>query len=111
MSRFLLLFLFLIWMGWRSEGDTPAAVSALDLGLFFGTYVLMIGMLGAWGRLLARRVGSANFRRSLRYFNRVVFGAQIFIPVWFAMGVFFLGWGSVIQRLMGPLNHWPVQLP
>src|SRR5205823_482070 len=42
---------------------------------------------------------------------RVIFGAQIFIPIWFAVGVFFLGWGSVIQRMMGPLNRWPVQLP
>ena len=52
-----------------------------------------------------------TFRRSLRYFNRVVFGAQFFVPVWFAIGLFYLGWGTTVQRMMGPLNNWPVQLP
>lgn len=111
MSRFLLLFLYLIWMGWRSETDAPAAVSSLNMVLFFGTYLLMVSMLAAWGRLLARRVGRVGLRRNLRYFNNIVFGAQIFIPAWFVVGVFYLGWGSVVQGLLGPINRWPVQLP
>ena len=71
----------------------------------------MIITLGLWSRLLARRVGSSTLRQSLRYFNRVMFGAQIFVPVWFATGVFGLDWGDVVHRLIGPLRDWPVQLP
>lgn len=111
MSRFLLLFLFLIWMAWRSESETPAPPASIDLILFFGMYGLLVVMLGLWGRLLAMRVRANSLRRGLRYFNRVIFGAQLFIPVWLAVGVFFLGWGSTVQLLLGNVSHWPVQLP
>ena len=72
---------------------------------------MVIVTLGLWSRLLARRVGKANLRRSLRYFNHVIFAAQIFIPIWFAVGVFFLGWGTFIQGLMGPIAKWSMLTP
>jgi Zn-dependent protease with chaperone function len=110
-SRFLLLFLFLIWMAWRAEGDTPAAVPATNLVLFFGVFVLMIAGLAAWSRLLALRTRLGKLQRGNRYFNRVILGARWFIPIWFGVGVFFLGWGDTVQRLLGPVSRWPVQLP
>jgi STE24 endopeptidase len=112
-SRFLLLFLFLIWLAWRAEGDAPPAMPrALDLALFFGLYLLLLGMLAAWARLLARRVRRAGrLDRAFRYFNRVVFIGRVFVPAWFAVGVFFLGWGDAVGHLLGPVSKWPVQLP
>ena len=83
----------------------------MDLALFCGLYLLMIGMLGVWSRLLARRVASVRLDRTLRYFNRVVLAARFGVPVWFAVGVFFLHWGETVQRLLGPVSKWPVQLP
>src|SRR5205823_2499391 len=82
-----------------------------DLALFFGQYLLLIGVLGVWARLLARRVPSVRLDRALRYFNRVVLAARFFVPVWFAVGVFRLGWGETVQYLLGPVTKWPVQLP
>jgi STE24 endopeptidase len=112
-SRFLLLLVFLIWMGWRADGDAPAHIRATDLSLFFGLYALMVVTLGLWSRLLARRVASrgAVQRFGMKYFNRIVFAAQFFVPMWLAVGVFFLGWGPAVQRMLGPVSHWPVQLP
>ena len=111
MSRFLLLFLFLIWMAWRAEGDTPAPVHANDLALFFGFFLVMVGMLGVWSRLLARRVGQVLLERTVRYFNRVSLAAKFAVPIWFAVGVFSLGWGDAVQHVLGPIRSWPLQLP
>src|SRR4051812_28907968 len=98
-------------MAWRSQGDTPAAPHALDLALFFGLYLLMVGMLGAWSRLLARRVASVRLDRAMRYFNRVVLAARFLVPIWFGVGVFFLHWGETVQLLLGPVSKWPAHLP
>jgi STE24 endopeptidase len=110
-SRFLLLFLFLIWMAWRADGETPAPVRANELALFFGFFLVMVGMLGLWSRLLARRVGRVLLDRAVPYFNRVSLAAKFAVPVWFAVGVFFLGWGNAVQHLLGPIRNWPVQMP
>src|SRR5687767_654905 len=98
-------------MGWRSESAPSSPPAAIDLGLFFGMYALVVVVLGMWSRLLAQRVRVKAFRRGFRYFHRVVFAVQVFIPVWFAVGVFFLGWGSAVQRMLAPVSAWPVQLP
>ena len=111
MSRFLLLLLFLIWMAWRPEEAVSGPGAGINLTLFVGMYALLIVMLGMWSRLLARRVGSTKFRKSLRYFNRVMFGAQLFVPVWFAVGVFFLGWGQTVSWFLRGMSDWPVQVP
>src|SRR2546421_3737996 len=113
-SRFLLLLVFLIWMAWRSDAQTPQSIHWIDLTLFFGLYLLVISVLRLWSQLVARRVRSGirgGMRRGMRYFNRVNFAAQFFVPTWLAIGVFFLSWGPAVQRMLGPVAHWPVQLP
>ena len=110
MSRFLLLLVFLIWMAWRSETDTPQPIRAIDLTLFFGMYLFLVAMLGMWSRLLARRVRQGS-RRGMKYFNRVTFAAQFFVPIWLGVGIFFLSWGPAVQAMLGPVARWPVQLP
>jgi STE24 endopeptidase len=110
-SRFLLLLLFLIWMAWRAESARPVAVPLGDLALFFGLYLFIVGTLGVWSRLLARRVRRARLERHVRYFNHVAFAARTFVPVWFGVGVFSLGWGDTVQRMLAPLRDWPVQMP
>ena len=114
MSRFLLLVLFLIWMAWRADGAGATGVVRVDLNdiaLFFGLYLLLIGVLGVWSRLLARRVQRVRLERGMRYFHRVMFAARTFVPVWFGIGVFSLGWGWLVQWMIGPVADWPVQLP
>jgi STE24 endopeptidase len=110
-SRFLLLLLFLIWMAWRADAGPRATVYLTDIALFFGLYLLMIGMLATWARLLAARLPGVRLERAMRYFNRVMFAARAFVPIWFGVGVFSLGWGLLVQNLLGVVSDWPVQLP
>jgi STE24 endopeptidase len=98
-------------MAWRAEDARLAPLRAADLALFFGLYGFIVGVLGIWSRLLARRVRRARLERQFRYFNHVAFAARTFVPIWFAVGVFNLGWGDAVQRLLGPARNWPVQLP
>jgi STE24 endopeptidase len=105
------LLLFLIWMAWRAEPGPREIVYLTDIALFFGLYLFLIGMLALWARLLAVRLPLVRLERAMRYFNRVMFAARTFVPVWFGVGVFYLGWGRLVQNLLGVVSDWPVQLP
>lgn len=112
MSRFWVLFLFLIWMGWRADPTQAASVaSAGNLGLFLGFYALLAGGLAVWSHLIARGVRGARLRRHVHFFDNVVLAMRLVVLCWFGVGVFFLGWGDAVTRLMGPLNRWPVEFP
>ncbi len=112
MSRFLVLFLFLIWMAWRADPTqaVPAPTFA-GLALFLGFYLFLTGILAIWSRLIARRVQGTQLRRRVHVFDTVVFAARIGILIWFGVGVFFLGWGNAVSWLMGSLNQWAVEVP
>jgi len=94
----------MVWMagppGPRSGGDVWP-----DLTLFFSLYALLVLLLGLWSRLLARRVAVHSFHRSLRRFNQVMFAARVVVPGWFAVGVWYLGWGALIAGLRPGLYH------
>ena len=109
-SRFLILFLFLIWMAWRADPDQRGDTSGLSIGLFFGFYAFAVGILGLWSRLIARRVQGTGLRHRVHFFDNVIFGAKIGVLIWFGVGVFFLTWGNLVVQMMGPLNQWPLQL-
>lgn len=112
MSIILLLLLFLIWMAWSPQEAVRAVVSPQwGLPLFAGGYALMALGLGAWSRRVARGVALGNIHRSLVRFNRVMTGARWFVLVWFAAGVFELGWGQAVQTMLTPIAAWPVELP
>jgi STE24 endopeptidase len=111
-TRFLVLFLFLIWMAWRSSEARAVPVNLWpQLTLFFGFYLFLIAVLGLWSRLLAKRMRGPKLRRQIRYFDAVIFSARLAILGWFGIGVFFLNWGDVTLRLTASLNQLPVQLP
>ena len=112
MSRFLLLLVFLIWMAWRAEpGPTQTVYLLPDIALFFGLYVLLVGVLALWARLLAARLPLERLERAMPYYSKVMFAARTFVPVWFGVGVYYLGWGQLVQNLLGVVASWPVQLP
>jgi len=62
----------------------------------------------AWSHLLSRRVTRNNLNASLRRFGRVLMAARFFVPAWFAVGLFELGWAEfarvLVQRAFGPLQ-------
>lgn len=111
MSRVLLLLIFVFWMAAPQYAHPPARYAWVGVAVFLGYYVLLVLVMGVWGRLLARRVSASKLRRSLRRFNYTLFVARAMIPVWFAFGVFGLGWGEVVHRAIGPDLLRAAQLP
>jgi STE24 endopeptidase len=97
-SRILLLVLVFIWMAGSPE-PSPSRDGWVDVSLFLGFYAALVLMLGIWSRMLARRVAGENFHRSVRWFNKVMLAARIVVPLWFIVGIWGLGWGSVVHIL------------
>ncbi len=81
-----------------------------NLLLFFGFYAVLVVMLGLWSRVLARRAGTGTFHRSLRRFNQAMFVARLMVPTWFMLGVWNLGWGSLVAGLGQPVYRSVVGL-
>lgn len=99
------MYLFILWMLWR-PGQTPMTGHlALRVSMFFGFYVLLILTLGLWSRFLARRVVTANLHRSVNRFNRMVHYARWMVPIWFAVGIWLLGWGDLMQMIFPPVKE------
>lgn len=88
-------------MAWPGDQHWSVASQWPWLLLFIGGYALLVILMGAWSRMLARRVATSNFHRSLRRFNQTMFAARLMVPVWFAVGVWVLGWGPLIAGGIG----------
>ncbi len=111
MSRILLLLIFVFWMSAPQYAQPAARDAWIGVAVFLGYYVLLVLVMGVWGRLLARRVSAGNLRRNLRRYNYTLFVARAMIPVWFAFGVFGLGWGEMVHRALGTDALRAAQLP
>src|SRR5690348_2917095 len=94
--------MFVFWLGWK-----PEYCASLPLGLagstfvFLGVYALLVLVTGSWSRWLAGTLAAPNFGRSLTRFNRVMFAARIFIPLWFLLGIWALGWWQAVYLMLG----------
>jgi STE24 endopeptidase len=110
-SRFLILFLFLIWTAWPGSAKPSTGIPWSETALFLGVFAVIVLALGVWSRVLARHVTGQNLHRSLARFNKGIFAARMAIPIWFGVGMFVLDWGVVVEHLLGPVARWPVQLP
>ena len=107
MSRLLLLFIVVLWMIPR-DNLAPALPVGGGGALFLGAYaglVLLVRGLNVW---LARRVGARPLGKSLDRYNKFTEVARFFVPVWFAFGLFVLGWGRLVHDLVGGLDPWIV---
>src|SRR5436305_5124508 len=111
MSRLLLLVIFAVWMMADTAARPPGEPRGSDALAFLGVYAALIVAMGAWSRLLARGIGNDNLQSSLKRFNRTMNVARWAIPVWFAVGVFVLGWARLVERGMGPLAPWLTSPP
>jgi STE24 endopeptidase len=110
-SRILLLLIFALWMAAPQYAQRPAHDAWIGVAIFLGYYALLVLVMGVWGRLLARRVSTNNLRRNLRRFHVTLFVARAMIPIWFAFGVFGLGWGEVVHKALGFEALRTAQLP
>jgi STE24 endopeptidase len=113
-SLLLLLIVVVLWMA-SAEGGHPAYPPVdLRVGLagFFGFYVVLVVAMGLWSRALARRVELFDAHLTLRRFHKMMLFARTMVPVAFALGVFWLGWGWLVhERLAAISPTWPVRLP
>lgn len=118
MSRVLLILVFVLWLTAAQGGRQGGLVIArggedlvFSVGAFLGFYVLLVGGLGAWGRLITRRFGDEHLRRRLRRFNKWIAWARTIIPVWFGLAVFVFGWTEIVARIIGPRLMSTTELP
>ena len=54
MSRILLLLIFVLWMAAPQYAQRPTQNAWIGVAIFLGYYVLLVLVMGVWGRLLAR---------------------------------------------------------
>jgi STE24 endopeptidase len=108
MSRLLLLPPFIVWVAWLATRTVAPVHSSL---LFLAVYAAVLGGMGTWNILIARGTHRGNLLRHSDRFSQGVFIARIFIPLWFAAGLYWLGWGDAVLKIVGPMVHWPVKLP
>ncbi len=102
----------IVWMAADGGSPRPIGMSInLRLSLFFGGFALIVFIPALWSRVMARYVAIANLHRSLARFSWGTQIARLMIPLWFGVGVFALGWVRVVDRALGPIGHWPVDLP
>jgi STE24 endopeptidase len=102
MSRFLILLIFAIWL-YSPDGGSALADGGVGLAVFLGGYAAIILAM----RALSRRVSGTpwgNLQRRLARFNRARSAAQAMVAVWFAVGIFGLGWKATAM-------HWLDWLP
>jgi len=110
-SRILLLIILVLWMA-RSAGHPIGQFPAPELlTTFLGGFALIVLFMGVWSRVLARRVTGQNLHASVARFTRAMYVARMMIPAWFGVGLFALGWGELVETLLGPLSRWPIELP
>ena len=111
MSRILLLIILVLWMA-RAAGHPVGQFPAPELlTTFLGGFALIVLFMGVWSRVLARRVTGQNLHSSVARFTRAMYVARMLIPAWFGVGLFAMGWGELVESLLGPLSRWPIELP
>ncbi len=102
MTRILILLFFLLWMAGTSDlTPRPPDWVVFDMALFAGVYLLLVGLMRIWSVRVARRIADVNFTRSLERFNFTMFLARCFVPAWFGVAIFLLGWGWVVEENIG----------
>jgi STE24 endopeptidase len=100
MSRFLPLIILVIWLTGPQLAPVGALSPAAGCAIFLGGYAAVILVLGLWSRHVARAAHFNHVQRRLRIFNFVIYASRILIPVWLGVGVFVLGWRSLIDAVL-----------
>jgi STE24 endopeptidase len=105
----LFILLFLIWDS-QPVGVGRWDLIAPDLGVpfFFIGFLLLIALTRLWGKRLASGVEEHRLGRAIDRFNLGMGIARALVPIWFVIGVFFMGWNN---HLLLPVSAWPVVTP
>jgi STE24 endopeptidase len=93
--------MFVIWLAWKPGSSYPTSLGTrAGLALFLGVYALLVLGTGLWSRLLTDRLSSPGFNRGLSRLNRIMFVARLFVPLWFIVGMFVLGWADFVNSIL-----------
>src|ERR1700759_274260 len=104
--------LFFLWMtGTTDLSPRPPEAVGLCTALFLGFHVLLVLAMRLWSVGVARRVAAPGFSRNLDRFNLGLAIARLLVPAWFATGIFALGWGWVVDDLLGFSRFGVTRLP
>src|SRR5688500_1648579 len=103
MSRLLLLSILVLWMCPRDNVQPLLRDRQASMVLFFGVYAALVVFMAVWSRMLARRVVEGRLGKKLDRYNVGNDLARYFVPLWFAAGVFALGWGDVVLQWLALL--------
>ena len=99
MSRLLLLLILALWLTGPGSMAAPAWGAWIGAGAFVAGYLLLIGIVATWAKVLSRQVEGERLYRSLARFNRMLAIARAAIPLWLAAGLFSpLGWGQIVWK-------------
>lgn len=107
----MLLIVVVLWMCRSAAPRRLPFDAAGGTLLFFAGLLLVVLFLGLWSRNVATHLRGANLHRSLRRFHNSIVVARFLIPVWFGVAIFVLGWGDMVEGILGPITRWPVELP
>src|SRR5687767_8779684 len=96
----------------RSASPSLLRPAGLEgLGIFLGAFALVVLLMGAWSRVMARYVSGQNLHASMARFTRAMYVARLLIPAWYAVGLFTLGWAETVEVLLGRLAKPPLPPP
>jgi STE24 endopeptidase len=108
MSRILLLIVFLTWMSYGARLYPPDDVTRLaSPAEFLAGFLALILLTAILTRRLARRVDGGNLNDTLKRFNRLMTAARMAVPIWFFVGVCFMGWAQLVNGHLASLGLRP----
>jgi STE24 endopeptidase len=113
MSRVLLLLIFAAWLSFSANAPTaPDTVlfhrpELVHCAWFISGYMVLVLFTGLWSRWVVRRIDMDNLGLHLTRFNRAITFARMAVPAWFFVGVWFLGWGSLIDNALASAHLHP----
>ena len=89
--------IFALWLVGPGSMAAPAWGVPAGVGIFLAGYLLLIGIVAVWAKMLSREVEGERLHRSLGRFNWMLSVARGAIPLWLAAGLFsHLGWGHIV---------------
>ncbi len=92
----------MLWLAWDPAQSVAPPPLSIAVPVFLGGYFLLVLGTAIWGRHVSRKVAARNFQTSLRRFNLTMEAARIAIPIWFGIGLCFLGWRDAVAEVLRP---------
>src|SRR5690242_5605648 len=97
--------MFVFWLAWKPDYHVATPFGrGTSLAVFLGGYALLVLGTGLWSRQFRGGITRPNLARRLSRFNRVLAAARIFVPLWFLVGMFGLGWPEAVDQLLRAIS-------